>query len=91
VKVPAGEESTVARESRAAFAARVASDNEKASKVPVGAQVEDWLFGTLTLGVNLGPQEDTQGWDLYEVRHSGLTHCWSSGSVVASFAKGDAS
>lgn len=77
----------MARESKAQFAARIAQDNERAAVIPEGSVVEDELFGKMVLGKNLGPNENSQGWDLYEVKHSGFVHNWSSALVAVSFGK----
>lgn len=73
------------RETKAALAARVAADNAAAAAVPSGATATSDLFGTLVLGANLGPSENSGGWDQYEVQHSGFTHTWSSAMVARAF------
>lgn len=70
------------RETKADFVRRVQADNDKASNIPLGTATAT-IFGVTTLGKNLGPGEG--GWDVYEVRHSGHVHQWSSASVVATF------
>lgn len=70
------------RESKADFARRVQRDNDAASKIKTGA-VTSTIFGETVLGKNLGPGDG--GWDVYEVRHTGFIHNWSSASVVGTF------
>lgn len=72
------------RESKADFARRVQRDNDGAASIETGATA-DTVFGKAVLGGNAGPGDD--GWDLYEVNHSGYTHCWSSASVLATFGR----
>lgn len=75
----------MARETKAALAARIAADNAAAAAVPAGSTATSDLFGVLTLGANLGPSENSGGWDQYEVQHSGFTHVWSSAVVARAF------
>lgn len=82
----------MARETKAAKAQRTAADNAAAALLPLGTTIESWLFGTITLGENLGPYVDptdpsnsSQGWDIYDVEHSGVHHRWSSASVLTAF------
>lgn len=75
----------MARETKQQKAARTADDNKVAAQIPVGTTYESDLFGTVELGENLGPTETSEGWDIYDVKHSGFSHRWSSALVRAAF------
>lgn len=72
----------MARETKEQLAARIVADNDAASRVPTATSVET-LFGTTILGPKIGTGDD--GWDLYEVTHSGYTYQWASGIVWRTF------
>lgn len=72
----------MARETKEQLAARVRADNAAAAALPTGAVVAGF-FGETRLGVNQGPGKD--GWDNYEVQHSGAIHVWSSATVTRTF------
>lgn len=74
----------MARESKAAKAARIQQDNLTAARLPLGMEVET-TFGSTVLGANQGPSDISEGWDIYTVQHSGFNHNWSSALVVATF------
>lgn len=82
----------MARESKAEKAKRVANDNFLANEV-TPFEYESDLFGLVKIGENLGPVEadpndpgnSSQGWDIYDVEHSGVHHRWASGVIVAVF------
>lgn len=78
----------MARETKAEKAARVAADNAAAARVPAGSTYDDSIFGLTALGANLGPSETSEGWEEYEVQHSGFTHRWSSAVVARAFKEG---
>jgi hypothetical protein len=64
--------------------------NEIAANLTSYATYTDFLFGKVTLvGKNEEwsalARENGDDCDMYEVEHSGHTHCWSSASVAAAF------
>lgn len=75
----------MARESKAALAQRIERDNRQAKVLRTGNVAQDEYFGKMVLGRRTGDQ--AEGWDIYEVKHSGFTHHWSSASVNAAFGK----
>ena len=68
----------------AKLAARIADDNKAAAALPTGTTYKDGLFGTVVLGEKSFTGEE--GWDIYEVLHSGFNHMWASGLVWRAFA-----
>ncbi len=76
----------MARETAEQFAARIAEDNRLAALVAPGTTIVD-IGRTMVLGPKV-EGEQIDGWDIYEVKHSGFNFKFSSASVAATFGKG---
>ena len=71
------------RETKEQLAARIAEDNRLAALIPVGTKTVDIAHGEVVLGAKVGVLD---GWDLYEIKHSGFTHKSSSAVIRRAFS-----